>query len=57
MMIYLVKPGSSEKTAKYFLDKNVRLILSSPEHIALETAEEIKNILKTPELKVNDYFS
>lgn len=42
------------KTGKYFLDKNIDLILSSPQKRALQTAEIIQNTLKTPPLKVND---
>jgi broad specificity phosphatase PhoE len=44
----------AEKTGKYFLDKNIDLILSSPQKRALQTAEIIQKILKTPPLKVND---
>ena len=42
------------KTGKYFLDKNIDLILSSPQKRALQTAEIIQKTLKTPPLKVND---
>jgi len=44
----------AEKTGKFFLDKNIDLILSSPQKRALQTAEIIQKILKTPPLKVND---
>lgn len=46
----------AEITGKYFLNKNIDLILSSPQKRALETAEIIKKVLKTPPLKVNDIF-
>jgi broad specificity phosphatase PhoE len=44
----------AQETGKYFLDKNIDLILSSPQKRALQTAEIIQKILKTPPLKVND---
>lgn len=44
----------AQKTGKYFLDKNIDLILSSPQKRALQTAEIIQNTLKTSPLKIND---
>src|ERR1035437_5772627 len=44
----------AEQTGKYFIDKNIDLILSSPQKRALQTAEIIQKNLKTPPLKVND---
>jgi broad specificity phosphatase PhoE len=44
----------AEITGKFLLDKNIDLILSSPQKRALQTAEIIQQILKTPPLKVND---
>ena len=46
--------NEAEKTGKFFLDKNIDLILSSPQKRALQTAEIIQKVLKTPPLKVND---
>ncbi len=41
------------KTGKFFLDKNIDLILSSPQKRALETAEIIKSVLINPPLMIN----
>jgi broad specificity phosphatase PhoE len=44
----------AQKTGEYFKDKNIDLILSSPQKRALQTATIIHNILNIPPLKIND---
>lgn len=49
----VIGKSEAQKTGNFFKDKNIDLILSSPQKRAVQTATIIKNILKSPPLKFN----